>query len=248
MNRDRDLMVERFHAIKNLGFVKSRRSNNTGTGKTFEDYIGVIENNLEEPDFAGFEIKSHRSMSQSYITLFTKVPSFPKGANTYLRNTYGESYDDALDLKSLHTSIFADRRNTYMQRLSFKLLDNPISQTITIGIYDMDGNLIDNRVGYTYQDVECCLKKKLHNLFYVTAETQIQNREEYFYFKCADIYMEPSLERFMTLLREGKIMYDIRIGSYKSGAKRGKIHDHGSGFRILEGNMRLLYAQHEIVE
>lgn len=69
MNRDRDLMVERFHTIKNLGFVKSRRSNNTGIGKTFEDYIGVIENNLEEPDFAGFEIKSHRSMSQSYITL-----------------------------------------------------------------------------------------------------------------------------------------------------------------------------------
>lgn len=53
---------------------------------------------------------------------------------------------------------------------------------------------------------------------------------------------------FVTLLRAGKIMYDIRIGSYRSGAKRGKPHDRGSGFRILEGDIRPLYSFHEVVE
>ena len=43
-------------------------------------------------------------------------------------------------------------------------------------------------------------------------------------------------------------MYDFRIGSYRSGAKRGKPHDHGSGFRILEGDIRPLYPFHEVVE
>lgn len=248
MSSDRDLMVERFRAVKARGFVKSRRSHNTGIGKTFEDYIGVIENNLDEPDFAGFEIKSHRSASQSYVTLFTKSPSFPKGANGYLKNTFGEPYEDEPDLKSLHTSFFADSGNTYKQRFSFRLIDNPIAQTVTIGVYDMDGRLRDSRVGYTYQNIEKCLKRKLHNLFYVTAKTEIRDGEEYFYFNRADIYMEPSFERFMDLLNTGKIRYDIRIGSYKSGTKRGKPHDHGSGFRILEGNIRLLYAQHEIIE
>lgn len=62
------------------------------------------------------------------------------------------------------------------------------------------------------------------------------------------IYMNPSFNRFMELLRAGKIMFDIRIGSYKSGTKRGKLHDHGSGFRILGGDIRLLYDIHEVVE
>lgn len=43
-------------------------------------------------------------------------------------------------------------------------------------------------------------------------------------------------------------MYDIRIGSYKTGSLRGKAHDHGSGFRILEGDIRLLYDYHEVID
>ena len=39
------------------------------------------------------------------------------------------------------------------------------------------------------------------------------------------------------------IMFDIRIGSYKSGRNVGKAHDHGSGFRILESNLRLLFSE-----
>ena len=75
-------IIEAFEKVKALGWVKSHRRNNTGIGKTFEDYIGVIENNLNEPDLFGFEIKSHREESTSYVTLFTKSPSYPtKGAN-----------------------------------------------------------------------------------------------------------------------------------------------------------------------
>lgn len=43
-------------------------------------------------------------------------------------------------------------------------------------------------------------------------------------------------------------MYDIRIGSYKSGKNYGKAHDHGSGFRIMESNIHLLFAHNEMVE
>lgn len=85
MRNDEILMLERFYKVKALGYVKSNRSHNTGIGKTFEDYVGVVENNLEEPDFAGYEIKSHREYSQSYITLFTKSPSFPKSVILFLK-------------------------------------------------------------------------------------------------------------------------------------------------------------------
>jgi len=39
-------------------------------------------------------------------------------------------------------------------------------------------------------------------------------------------------------MNAGKIQFDIRIGSYKTPGKNyGKVHDHGSGFRIARGNM-----------
>ena len=47
---------------------------------------------------------------------------------------------------------------------------------------------------------------------------------------------------------QGKIMYDIRMGSYQSGRKIGKLHDHGSGFRIKPEDLPKLYAEHEKVE
>ncbi|MGP4865376.1 MvaI/BcnI family restriction endonuclease [Psychrobacter sp. T6-5] len=42
-------------------------------------------------------------------------------------------------------------------------------------------------------------------------------------------------------------MYDVRIGAYKTGSKRGKTHDHGSGFRIKKENMSLLYEQSIVI-
>ena len=217
---NKDFIISKFKEVKSLEYVPSNRANNTGIGKTFEDYIGVVENNLDEPDLAGFEIKSHRGASCSYVTLFTKSPSFPKRANAYLKDKFGTPYEDAPSINSLHTSMFANSYNTYMKKYSFKLLNNPVAKTILIGVFDLNTKeLLDCSVGYTYQDIQK-----------------------------ADIYTEPSFERFISLLTDGKIMYDIRIGSYKSGSKYGMPHDHGSGFRILEANIRLLYSNHETIE
>lgn len=230
--------------------MQSKRNNNTGIGKTFEDYIGVVENNIDEPDLAGFEIKSHRELSQSYVTLFTKSPSFPKGANGYLKDKFGTLYEENPDLKRLHTSMFADKANTYAGKYAFQLINDKDEKKILIGVYSLKTKkLIDYSCGYTYADIEKVLSRKLKNLFYVSAETKTDKKGiEYFNFNKADIYESPSFRKFMNLLDKGLIMYDIRIGSYQSGSNYGKPHDHGSGFRILEKNFKLLYSEHESVE
>lgn len=111
---------------------------------------------------------------------------------------------------------------------------------------DLTSRIVE--VCFRYKDIQKALTKKLKNLLYVTAQTKKEGGKELFYFNKADIYTEPSFERFISLLTDGKIMYDIRIGSYKSGPKYGMPHDHGSGFRILEANIRLLYSDHETIE
>ena len=248
MKSNKEKIIECFHAVKALGYVKSNRKNNTGIGKTFEDYVGVIENNLDEPDLYGYEIKSHREEASSYITLFTKAPTFPPSANAYLKDKYGIPYEENQSLKKLHTSMFANKFNTSNGKFSFKLI-NDTNGFIKIGIYDIETKqLIDDNVGYTYESIDSILRKKLKSLFYVSAKREYRGNDEFFYFDKAEIYSKPSLTKFLNLLNNGLIMYDIRIGSYKSGRYYGKPHDHGSGFRILEANIRLLYEEYEAIE
>ncbi|MDE7153551.1 MAG: MvaI/BcnI restriction endonuclease family protein [Muribaculaceae bacterium] len=247
---NKDKIIEAFKKVKALKWVKSHRSNNTGIGKTFEDVIGVVENNLDEPDLFGFEIKSHRAESQSFVTLFTKKPSHPsRGANACLKNKFGTNYPNS-QLKELHTSIFANRYNTYKDKYSFRLVHKTEERRVYIEVYTLaDHKLLDNTVYYAYEDIEAALKNKLHNLFYVKAQQkQDSDKTELFFFDSAEIYTDPSLERFLKLLDKGKIMYDIRMGAYQSGKKIGKPHDHGSGFRIRETDFKELYANHETID
>lgn len=248
MKNSTDLIVERFLEVKQLGFVPSNRSHNTGIGKTFEDYIGVVENNLDKPDLYGFEIKSHRELATSYVTLFTKAPTFPLRANSYLKDRFGEPYPGNSDLKKLHVSMFASKCTLAYEKYNFKLINDTDNNVVRIGIFDpADNRLIDDSVGYTYTCLEEILTKKLKNLFYVSAQTKTIDAKEYFYFNQAEIFTNPTLKRFLELIDDGVIMYDIRIGSYASGHNYGKAHDHGSGFRILEKNMHLLFEKHERV-
>lgn len=248
MKTKKDLIIEKFKQIEKLGFVPSNRRNNTGIGKTFEDYIGVVENNADKPDLFGFEIKSHRELATSYVTLFTKAPVFPKGANTYLRDKYGIAYPDKENLKKLHISMFASKYSLAYDTYNFRLINDRENAIIRIGIFDPANNrLIDQSVGYTYECLKEILNKKLKNLFYVSATTAIIDMKEHFHFNRAEIFTNPSLERMLKLIDEGVIMYDIRIGSYGSGRNYGKAHDHGSGFRILEKNIHLLFENHESV-
>lgn len=249
MKTNKALIIERFRQVEKLGFVPSNRHHNTGIGKTFEDYIGVVENNIDEPDLFGFEIKSHRELASSYVTLFTKAPVFPKRANTYLKDRYGIPYPDNTELKKLHISMFASKYSLAYGLYNFRLINDKDNSVIRIGVFDpADNRLIDMSVGYTYECLEEILKRKLKNLFYVNAETTLIDMKEHFHYNKAEIFTNPTLKRFLNLIDEGMIMYDIRIGSYSSGRNYGKAHDHGSGFRILEKNLHLLFENHESIE
>lgn len=248
MKSSKERLIEIFEDIHNRGWVQSHRSNNTGIGKTFEDLAGVEENNSEGPDFEEFEIKAHRDEANSPITLFTLAPTFPKQANSYLKDKFGEYYPGSNTLKKLHTSMFADRKNTYIGKYAFQLINDRKAEMLKIGVYDLNsGNLIDDTAGYSYEKLREKLFKKLNNLFCVSAERRFTNGVEEFRFTNAIIYTNPSFERFLNILDDGRVQYDIRIGSYQSGDKYGMPHDHGSGFRVREDYILTLYDSMEYV-
>lgn len=241
-NIERDKILKKSKHIIELGLVKTHRKGDTGIGKTFEDLMGVSENNLPGCDLHGYEIKSQRINSASYITLFTKSPTHPRGINAILRDKFGTPYDDNPSLKRLHTSMFANSYNTYKGEYSFKLIHEPLEEKIYIGVFkNTNKELLDKTAYYTYKEFQKIFDTKLKRLFLVLAESIKIDKIEHFKYKDIYLYYNPSISEFLKLIDQGLIMYDIRIGVYRSGKNIGKSHDHGSGFRIKRENIHKLY-------
>lgn len=93
---DYDDFLVHIRKIKGMGFVKTHRPGDTGIGKTLEDLLGIIENNIAGPDFDLYELKSARKITSSMLTLFTKAPQ-PKGANPLLLDAFGYKHRKKLE-------------------------------------------------------------------------------------------------------------------------------------------------------
>lgn len=231
---------KRFLEIKSMGFVSSRRHHDTGIGKTFEDLMGVDENNLPLPDFGGIEIKTQRAFSSSYITLTTKSPDFPRSANAYLKDTYGYPDPKFPSVSVLHTSFFHSDFNTLKGLWGFKLEVDKSEEKIFIRVKTLKTNIIEDvDIYYNFSTIENIIAKKLKKVVFITAQTKSTPDAEKFYFTKAILLTDFTLDKFINLIRTDNIMYDIRIGVYKSGKNIGKPHDHGSGFRIKKENLDL---------
>jgi len=92
------------------------------------------------------------------------------------------------------------------------------------------------------------VEKKCSLIAYITADTRIKNGVEEFHFKGAILLSGLTFEKFLNVIREDIILTDIRIGSYGSGPNRGKVHDHGTGFRIKKDNIKDVFEIEEITE
>lgn len=251
---DIEKITQAFYDVKELGWIKSNRRHNTGIGKTFEDYVGVVENNLDEPDLFGFEIKSHRETATSPISLVTKAPNLPNRNknNKYLLDKFGQPNErfiqeniNAVVPKKLFASIFANKKSCVYSKYMVYLKNDRVNRELKIVFEDENGQIIDDNVGYTYDVLEESFSKKLSNLLYVTAEVKKVNNDEYFNYTNAEIHTNVSFDKFLDLLDNGTIQYDIRMGCYESGKNYGKFHDHGSCIRISEKDLHLLYADIE---
>lgn len=241
-----DKLINDFYRIKELGFVPSTRTNNIdgGIGNTFEDLLGIKENNLSMSDYLDFEIKSKRELNTSYISLFSKSPSFPKGANSLLREKYGEIRDaDFAEKKKLYASVFAHRYSRVYNKYKMKLKVDYSQQLLFLNIFNQKSKLLDF-VYWTFQDLEKA-SNKIKSLILVTAEVKEISNLTHFHFNNAELYLNFSFDNFLKSIKSGGIMFDIRIGVYNSGKNKGKTHDHGSGFRIKKENFKNIYSDYK---
>jgi len=228
--------VQRITEIKELGYVESHRRGDTGIGKTLEDLLGISENNIAGPDFEIYELKSGRKNSSSMLTLFTKAP-LPKGANKKLLEVFGykqrkvpkefkqlslsgAGIDESaipIEDKELHVTVDSIKPNSVGLVLEIKGDRLYISNDKGVEAY------------YNTEILKEAFEKKYHKLIYVSAENKKERGKEYFWFNEAFLLDDFGFKRFTKLVKEGLLKVDLRIGHYPNG----RLHDHGTGFRIL---------------
>ncbi|GHV53750.1 hypothetical protein FACS1894206_05050 [Deltaproteobacteria bacterium] len=229
--------------IKSRGWIENRRPGNAGgVGNTLEDLLEVDENNLQLPDFGEWELKSQRNSTSSLLTLFHIEPN-PRAARIVpqlLLPKYGWPHQEAgrnypnnerSYRQTINTTRWSDR--------GFKIVIERESSRIAIAFdfskiqgHEEWRQFIQQGIGtaglnptpyWDFADIKNKLDKKIKNLLYFRAENKSENGKEFFKYNNFEAYIEPTLEKFLSLAEEGNIYVDF-------DAKTG--HNHGTKFRM----------------
>ncbi|MGC8743136.1 MAG: MvaI/BcnI family restriction endonuclease [Verrucomicrobiia bacterium] len=214
--------------IKNKGFVSSLRTGSTGVGYTFEQLLGVEENNLPLPDIGGrVEIKTVRKDAESLVTLFT----FNKGVwqikQKELILKYG--YIDDKNRYALKATVFHSHPTP--QGLILKTDENKN----IISLVDS----VENTILATW-DVYVIVGKfmsKLSRLLLVLAQRKISESIEYFHYNEAFLLTDPDARNFLKAFKNNMIGIDLRMHLKENESVRNR----GTAFRIKVSNFIDLY-------
>lgn len=215
-------VINKLEIIKNMGWVKTLRSGSTGIGYTLETLLEIAENNFQQPDLLGFELKASRINGASMLTMFTLSPNPPR-SNSTLREKYGYiSNDYTNERKVLHATLSTQRFTEMGTGVSLKVIEheNKIHIATPAEIED---------IYWCRERIQKAFNRKIKNsIIMVKAETRGTGMEEEFLFNEVYLLSGFDFDHFMQMIVEGKIFIDLRIGQYKNG----RTHDHGTAFRI----------------
>lgn len=217
-------------ALKDKGFIPTSQKVLTGIGHLLEKELEVSENNIPIPDVGGrVELKATRKNANSLITLFTFNRAVWMVKQKDLINKYG--YKDENGRQALYNIVNKKTPNSQ----GFYLVSDPAKHLIILKNTNEEENIA---VWSTYV-IAGKFMTKLDRLLLIFADNKIENGTEYFHFNEAYLLENPTPEKFLEAFEKSELMIDLRMHLKESGGVR----NHGTGFRISEKNLILLYAK-----
>jgi len=222
---------KRLSALKEKGYVPTKRRGPTGIGHTLEQELNLTETNIAIPDIGGrVELKANRRDASSLITLFTFNRGVWQVPQKEVIENYG--YIDNVDRKALFNTVYVGKKSSQGLTLvidkknnQVKLTHKPTKKTVAVwSIYTIVGKFIS----------------KLERVIFVLAQTRYDKKgKEEFYFDEAYLLEQPSPDKFMEAFNKSLIAIDIRMYLKESGTVR----NHGTGIRIFEKDIIQLYGK-----
>lgn len=239
-------LKKEFIRIKEMGYIKSTRKGVTGIGKTFEDLIGKKEDNLEEPDYNGIEIKTKRGYSASYTTLFNATPKGTVSLETQrLCAQYGYPDKVLKDKKVLNISVTIIPVLVAKKYIFYLKVDKS-KEKIFLIIKDRWGNVLEDSVYWEFKILEEKLTRKLKYVAFVSAWPNEINKETYYKYYKIQFYQLKSFEKFIELIDNGIIRVSIKMAVFREGPKKGMPHDRGTSFELKHSHFHFLFEEIDV--
>lgn len=240
-------LEKRWKKIKEKGYIKSVKKDCSGVGRTLEHLLGIEENNFELPDYFNIELKAQNKTSKEYITLFSLTPTRENSLSVeQVRNKYGYRSKYNPEQKLLEASLFYQQKVEINHSYLFIMGIDEKKQTIYLESCTRSFEPIEKFFVWTWQELEEKINRKIKILAFFEATTKYMNGSIYYKYNKMTIYRWRDFDTFIKLIKEGKIKISIRIGIYKSGPKKGQVHDHGTSFCISKKNLDILFKKQDL--
>jgi hypothetical protein len=229
--------------------------NDGAVGNTLEHLLGIEENNLPIPNAREWELKGQRSETTSLVTLKHSEPSPTalKIVSSILLPNYGWKHKlagakyppsemsfratiSAINYTSRGFAIVVDRTSKKIRVVfdpnkidssNSEILDWLESVKMRIGL----GPLTPEPF-WGFDDLEPAIALKMKNCFYVIAERKVENSHEWFKYKELYILSGFSFSKFLASIENGTVLVDFDARTH---------HNHGTKFRMRQGNWANLY-------
>ncbi len=216
----------RFEAIKNLGWVESKRRGPTGIGQTLEQLLGLEENNIALPDLHEVELKSHRIGSTSMVTLFTFNRKAWKMKPLEAIRKYGTL--DANGRLGMYFTMSPTPNGSGL------FLHN---EKEALSVRHISGEVVAE---WNLENLAERFINKIPGLVLASAFSEMRGDSEWFQFTRSQLLTDTSPEILREQILAGNVLVDLRLHDKGTSAR-----NHGTGFRAKKEKLQMLFKNVE---
>jgi hypothetical protein len=215
-------LLQKFDAVKAEGWIDSLREGDTGIGYTFETLLGIKENNDRRADFKGIELKC-KAIREGAAFAAGKINLFQQGP-TWL------GHYSAKDRIRLIGKRRSDGCYTCHSQITTTANNLGLSLLITDSENKIDLRKKTEELGYwSFASLESRLKEKHARAAVIKAATRAKESTNQFKYDEIVYCERPSIDRFVTLVRNKTIVFEFLM--YEKA--NGQIRNRGYPWRLI---------------
>ena len=221
--------TQKYKEIKSKGYIHITRTGDGKFGNTFEDLLGLTENNIDAPDIDGHEIKVQSKRTDSLMTLFNKKPEWVIPQKTVVVE-YGWPHTIKKGELTIQSTITRtpNKRHLWLDtadKLYVKHNDTILGQ-------------------WSWESLTEQFVKKFPSAIKVYGDEKRKGDKVYFWFNEAYLLTGTSKELFKQLIIDDVISIDFRF--YTQYNKGLSIRDRGTAFRMRGSYLDRLFVKESI--
>lgn len=237
-------LKDKINEIKEMGWIPYEQNNYGNVGLKLEKLLKINSENFEIPDYKNkIEIKTKVSKKESKISLFNATPDSYLFEIKRIHKLYSYSNRNDSNYKILNQEVVSNKKVRIKDNVYFSLRVNRAKKVVQLMVYNSNGNLIDNQTSWSFELLKTKLERKLRFLCYVEADKFYINGQNYVKYKKDSYYALKDFDIFLNLIDNGIIGFRFKIGVFKTGNRKGQIHDHGTSVTIDKHNLSLLFNE-----